>query len=152
MVNVPREGEWGVTRDVTDVVSDIEQPLSGRNLITPTDLLPKHATELEWPLVAPFNQVVDLAWHGPTAAMNRLKQVEDPPQGRPRRRVVDLVRHRLPLARPLVAHAALRHGIDQQRSGQYQQQPLNPTGFFTNNAETNNSGSVRNRKPPAAWA
>ena len=66
----------GVTRDVTDVVSDIEQPLSGRNLIKPTDLLPKHAKELELPLVEPFNQVVDLAWHGPTAAMNRLKQVE----------------------------------------------------------------------------
>ena len=81
-------------------------------------------------LVEPFNQVVDLAWHGHADAMNPLKPLEDPPPGRPRRRLVDLVRHRLPLARQLVAPAALRHGIDQQRSGHYQQQPLNPTGFF----------------------
>ena len=81
-------------------------------------------------LTTPFNKVVDLAWHGQADAMNPLQQLEDPPQGRPRRRLVDLVRHRFPLARQLVAQAALRHGIDQQRSGHHHQEPLNPTGFF----------------------
>ena len=84
--------------------------------------------------------------------MNRLKQVEDPPQGRPRRRAADLVRHRLPLARPLVAHAALRHGIDQQRSGHYQQPPVNPTGFFHKQRRDKQQRIRRNRTPPAAWA
>jgi hypothetical protein len=109
---------------------DIEQPLTGRNLIKPTDLIPKQAKEFDLHLVEPFNQVVDLAWHGHADAMNPLKPLEDPTQGRPRSRLVDLVRHRLPLARQLVAHAALRHGIDQQRSGHDHQQPVNPTGFF----------------------
>ena len=100
-------------------MTDIEQPLTGRNLIQPTDLFPKQAQDFHVHLVQPFNEVVDLAWHGQADAMNPLQQVEDPPQGRPRRRLVDLVRHRFPLARQLVAQAALRHGIDQSRSGHH---------------------------------
>jgi integrase len=75
-------------------------------------------------------QVMDLAWHAHADPMNPLKPLEDPTQGRPRRRLVDLVRHRPPLARHLVAQAALCHGIDQQCSGHHHQQPLNPTRFF----------------------
>src|SRR5882724_11483597 len=97
-----------------DAGADIEQPLTGRHLIQPTDLIPQQTKELDLHLVEPFNQVVDLAWHGHADAMNHLKPLEDPPPGRPRRRLVDLVRHRLPLARQLVAPAALRHGRDQQ--------------------------------------
>ena len=81
-------------------------------MIQPTDLFPKQAKDFDLHLVQPFNQVVNLAWHGHADAMNPLKQLEDPTQGRPRRRLVDLVRHCLPLARQLVAQAALRYGID----------------------------------------
>ncbi len=91
------------------LIADIEQPLTGRHLIQPTDLIPQQTKELDLHLVEPFNQVVDLAWHGHADAMNPLKPLEDPPPGRPRRRLVDLVRHRLPLARQWVARAALRH-------------------------------------------
>src|SRR5882724_4377863 len=86
-----------------DAGADIEQPLTGRHLIQPTDLFPKQAKEFGLPFVQPCNQVVDLAWHGHADAMNPLKPLADPPQGRPRSRLVDLVRHRLPLARQLVA-------------------------------------------------
>jgi len=82
------------------------------------------------PLVQPVKAVVDLAWPGHADAMPPLTPWEDPPQGRPRSRLVDLVRHRLPLARQGVAPAAWRHGIDQPRSGHHQQQPWHPTGCF----------------------
>jgi hypothetical protein len=126
---VPREAKTAAILDM-EGPADIEQPLTGRYLIKPTDLIPKHTKAFDVPLVEPFHQVVDLAWHGHADAMTPLKPWEDPTPGRPRRRLVALVRHRLPLARPWVVHAALRHGIDQQRSGHDHQQPLHPTGFF----------------------
>ena len=57
---------------------DIEQPLTGRNLIKPTDLFPKQAKDFDLHLVQPFNQVVNLALHGHADAMNPFKQLEDP--------------------------------------------------------------------------
>ena len=80
-------------------LSDIEQPLTGRNLIKPTDLFPKQAKDFDLHLVEAFNQVVDLALHGHADAMNPFEQLEDPTQGRPLRRLVDLVRYRLVLTR-----------------------------------------------------
>src|SRR4051812_47246172 len=72
-------------------LSDIEQPLTGRNLIKPTDLFPKQTQDFDLHLLQPFNQVVPLALDGHTDTMNPFEQLEDPTQGRPRRRLVDLV-------------------------------------------------------------
>src|SRR5438105_15109944 len=79
------------------VDTDIEQPLTGRNLIKPTDLFPEQTHDFDLHLIQPFNQVVPLALDGHTDTMNPFEQLEDPTQGRPRRRLVDLVRHRLAL-------------------------------------------------------
>jgi hypothetical protein len=57
----------------------IEQPLTGSTLIKLTDLCPKHAKDFDLYLVEPFNQVVDLAVHGYTKAVNPFKQLEEPP-------------------------------------------------------------------------
>ena len=50
--------------------TDIEQPLTRRNLIKPTDLFPKQAKDFDLYLVQPFNEVVQLALHGHADAMN----------------------------------------------------------------------------------
>ena len=49
---------------------DIEQPLTGRNLIKPTDLFPKQTQDFDLHLIQPFNQVVPLALDGHTDTMN----------------------------------------------------------------------------------
>ena len=84
-------------------MSDIEQPLTGRNLIKSTDLLPKQAKDFALHLVEPFNQVMDLALHGHANPVNPFKQLENPTQRWPFRRLVDLVWERLVLTRQLVA-------------------------------------------------
>jgi hypothetical protein len=65
-------------------------------------------------LVEPFNQVMDLALYGHADAMNAFEQLEDPPQSRPLRRLVDWVRYRLVLQGSWLAPSALRHRIHQQ--------------------------------------
>ena len=65
-------------------------------------------------LVEAFNQVVDLTLHSHANAMNPFEQLADPTQGRPLRRLVDLVWYRLVLTRSWLAQSTLRHGIDQQ--------------------------------------
>ena len=65
-------------------------------------------------LVEAFDQVVNLTLHRHANAMNPFEQLEDPTQGRPLRRVVDLVWYRRVLTRSLLAQSTLRHGIDQQ--------------------------------------
>ena len=54
----------------TNTGADIEQPLTRRNLIKPTDLFPKQAKDFDLYLVQPFNEVVQLALHGHADAMN----------------------------------------------------------------------------------
>src|SRR5437899_1477426 len=54
----------------TSLRADIEQPLTRRNLIKPTDLFPKQAKDFDLYLVQPFNEVVQLALHGHADAMN----------------------------------------------------------------------------------
>src|SRR5437763_17022985 len=51
-------------------ITDIEQPLTGRNLIKPTDLFPKQTQDFDLHLIQPFNQVVPLALDGHTDTMN----------------------------------------------------------------------------------
>jgi len=53
-----------------NLITDIEQPLTRRNLIKPTDLFPKQAKDFDLYLVQPFNEVVQLALHGHADAMN----------------------------------------------------------------------------------
>ena len=59
-------------------VPDIEQPLTGRNLIKSTNLLPKQAKDFDLPLVEPFNQVMDRALHGHAHPMYPFEQLENP--------------------------------------------------------------------------
>jgi hypothetical protein len=96
------------------VRTDIEQPLTRRNLIKPTDLFPKQAKDFDLHLAEPFNQVVHMALHGYADAVNPFEQLENPTQGWPLRRLVELVRHGLGLVRQVLAQSALRHGLDQQ--------------------------------------
>ena len=109
---------------------DIEQPLTEGNLIKSTDFFPKQAKDFDVYLVEAFNQVVDLTLHRHANAMNPFEQLEDPTQGRPLRRLVDLVWYRLVLTRSWLAQSTLRHGIDQQGSCHHHQQPLNTARFF----------------------
>src|SRR6266850_6722455 len=81
----------GILSKINVFISDIEQPLTGGNLIKSTDLFPKQAKDFAAYLVEAFNQVVELALHGHADAMNPFEQLEDPTQGRPLRRLVDLV-------------------------------------------------------------
>ncbi len=60
------------------VITDIEQPLTGRNLIKPTDLLPKQAKGFDLPFGDPFNQVMDLDLHDHANPMNPFEQLENP--------------------------------------------------------------------------
>src|SRR5262245_23960189 len=60
------------------LASDIEQALTGRNLIKPTDLLPKQAKDFDLHCAEPFNQVMDLALLDHANPMNPFEQLEDP--------------------------------------------------------------------------
>jgi hypothetical protein len=44
--------------------------------------------------------------------VNAFQELENPPQGRRRGRLVDLVRHGLMVLGSLLAQSALRHGVD----------------------------------------
>ena len=59
-------------------IADIEQPLTGRNLIKPTDLVPKQAQDCDLYLVEAFDQVMDFALHSHADAMNPLRAVGRP--------------------------------------------------------------------------
>src|SRR6266540_4020514 len=87
----------------TCVLADIEQPLTGRNLIKPADLFPKQAKDFNLHCIEAFNQVMDLALHGHAHPMTPFEQLENPTQGWPFCRLVDLVRQRLVLTRQVVA-------------------------------------------------
>src|SRR5215475_11963375 len=50
--------------DIKASTADIEQPLTGRNLIKSTDLLPKQAKDFDLHHVESFNQVMDCTLHG----------------------------------------------------------------------------------------
>src|SRR5262245_12281210 len=73
---------------------------------------------------------MDLTLPGHANAMNPFEPLEDPTQGRPLRRLVDLVWYRLVLPRSLLTQSPLRHGIDQLGQRHHHQQPLNTTRFF----------------------
>ena len=96
-------------------IADIEQPLTGRNVIKPTDLRPKPAQDFDLPLVEPCNQVMALALPGHANPMHPCAQLEHPTHGWPFRRLVKLVGERLVLTRPWVAESALRYCLDEQR-------------------------------------
>jgi hypothetical protein len=62
--------------------------------------------------------------------VNAVQELEDPPQGWRRGRLVDVVRHRLMMLGSWLAQSALRHGVDQQREGHHHQQSFHPAGLF----------------------
>jgi hypothetical protein len=61
-------------------------------LIYPTDFLPEQAKDFNLHLIEPFNQVLNLALHRHSHAVNAFQQLEDPTSGRPLRGLVDLIR------------------------------------------------------------
>src|SRR5215831_12647246 len=96
-------------------ISDIEQPLTRRNLIKPTNCFPKQAKDFNLHVVKTFNEVVDLALHRHADAVNPFQELEHPTQGWPLGWLVDLVGEHLLLTRQLLAQSALHHRIDEQR-------------------------------------
>jgi hypothetical protein len=83
--------------------SDIEQPLTGRNLIKPTDLFPKQAKDFDLHRVGALKEVVDCILHRDADAMNPFQELKHPPQRRPLRRLIDLVRYGFVLTGSLLA-------------------------------------------------
>jgi hypothetical protein len=61
-------------------------------LIKLTDLFPKQAKDFQLHLIEPFDQVMDGALHGHADPMNPFEELEDPTQGGPLSRLVDLIR------------------------------------------------------------
>ena len=86
--------EFGVLSEYGTVSSDsdIEQPLTGRNLIKLTDLFPNQAKDVDLHRVEALHEVVDGSVHRDADAMNPCQALQHPPQRRPLRRVMDLVR------------------------------------------------------------
>src|SRR6516162_7818755 len=74
-----------------DRITDIEQPLTRRNLIKPTNCFPKQAKDFNLHVVKTFNEVVDLALHRHADAVNPFQELEHPTQGWPLGWLVDLV-------------------------------------------------------------
>src|SRR6516165_4584093 len=72
-------------------ITDIEQPLTRRNLIKPTNCFPKQAKDFNLHVVKTFNEVVDLALHRHADAVNPFQELEHPTQGWPLGWLVDLV-------------------------------------------------------------
>src|SRR6516164_3705316 len=72
-------------------IPDIEQPLTRRNLIKPTNCFPKQAKDFNLHVVKTFNEVVDLALHRHADAVNPFQELEHPTQGWPLGWLVDLV-------------------------------------------------------------
>src|SRR6266446_3847854 len=72
-------------------VTDIEQPLTRRNLIKPTNCFPKQAKDFNLHVVKTFNEVVDLALHRHADAVNPFQELEHPTQGWPLGWLIDLV-------------------------------------------------------------
>ena len=104
--------------------------LTGSHLIQLTNLFPKQAKDFDLHLVEPFNQVMGLVLHSHADPMNPVEALEDPTQGWPLSRLVDLMGYGVVLTDQLPAQSALGHGIHQAGSGHHQQQPLNPTGLL----------------------
>ena len=106
---------------MTTLFADIEQPLTGRNLIKPADLFPKQAKDFHLYLVEPFNQVMDRALDGHADPMNPFEELEDPTQGWPLSRLVDLMWYRFIAIGSLLTQSALRQRIYQQSQGHHHQ-------------------------------
>ena len=88
-------------------IADIEQPLSGRNLIYLAYFLPKELENLSSQGGKTLNDYFDVPLHGKGHAIDALQELEDPAEGRSRRRLPDLAGEGLVLPCQLVSHAAL---------------------------------------------
>ena len=60
------------------VPTDIEQPLTRRNLINLAHFLPKQPKDFDLHLIETFNKVVNLILHDHADPVNPFKQLEDP--------------------------------------------------------------------------
>jgi hypothetical protein len=78
-------------------------------LIKTADPFSKEAKDFDLHLIQAFDEIMDLALHGHVDTVNPFEQLEDPTQGWPLRRLMDLVGYRVTLPRSLVAQSALRH-------------------------------------------
>src|SRR5881628_1743928 len=91
--------------------SDIEQPLTGRNLIYLAYFLPKELENLSSQGGKTLHDYFDVPLHGKGHAIDALEELEDPAESRSRRRLPDLVGEGLVLLCQLVSHPALGHCI-----------------------------------------
>ena len=64
---------------------------------------------------------MNLALHHHSDAVNAFQKLEDPPQGWPLSRLMDLIRYRFIVSGSLLTQAALRQRIHQQRQGHHHQ-------------------------------
>ena len=80
--------------------------------------------------------------------VNAVQELEAPPQGRRRGRLVKPVRHGLMVCGSWLAQAAWRHRVDQQREGHHQQQAVNPTGLFDQPRRDKKQRVVEQAKAP----
>ena len=136
--------------------TDIEQPLTGRNLITSTDLLPKQAQDVVLHLVEPFNQVLDRALHGHAHPMSPCEPLENPTVGGSFCWLVALVRQRLVVGCPLGASSTWRHRRAQKRAGPHHPEPLGSGTVFSptrTRQKTMGLGETATHPPlgPALW-
>jgi hypothetical protein len=72
---------------------------------------------------------MNLTWPGHLAPRHACQPREDPPSGRRRGGVGDVVRHGLMVRGDLRSTAAWRHGVDQQRPRHHHAQPGHPVGL-----------------------
>ena len=105
-----------------DFLTDIEQPLTGRNLIKSTDLLPKHAQAFALHRVEPCKQVTDRALHGHAHPLSPFEPLANPTSGGSCWWLVALVRQRLVGVGQRVVSSTWRHRIDQARASHHHQQ------------------------------
>ena len=133
-------------------VSRLIRPLLARwELIQTTDACAKQAKHFDLQVVEAFNDVVNLTLYLHPDAVNPFEELEEPTQGRPLGRLVDLIGERFMVAGSLLTHPTLRHRIGQRARVLTINSPCMREGFFTNNDETTNSGSFRNRNPLSTW-
>jgi hypothetical protein len=99
-------------------------------LVQVADHVPKPTQNGDLHVGETFDAIMHVTLPRHPDPVNAVQELEDPPQGRRRGRLVDLVRHGLMVCGSWLAQSALRHGVHQQRGGHHHQQACNPTGLF----------------------
>jgi hypothetical protein len=115
--------------------------------------LPKELENLSSQGGKTLNDYVDVPLHGKGHAIDALQALEDPAEGRSRRRLPDLVGEGLVLRCQLVSHPALGHCIDQQRQGHDHEETLDARRLFDKQRRHKKHGVFEKAEPTldAEW-